>query len=329
MTNKIPCISRIYANTRASTNTTNKGLSFLFTALPFAFIITEFIHSIMDINSHDEGFDAEIRKDFHLARGILATFTSLMFAWLMLGGIYVRSMLSEKQKKLEGNTPNWWIAQGFEGCGQFLILAIFQYAYYADYKYVDGTDSIFGSIWLWMVTFAGLGLILWLYLNRNIESKNRLPSDRYLSWYKIYTIILFSLWLGFNPTAVEYEVATIIIILITGLLRLYIINATKPPRNIIKVDVLPPTNLTCNLLTIRSLVYLSIPALIFLASFYNHSDGNTKLTMKYIYAVSLGIIMGFYTILILNVIGDCYVNPMYEKYDDLGTNGFKSGQSNV
>jgi len=301
--NKIPCIQRLYANT------TSSGLTVLFTLLPFAFIITEFIHAVLDINSHDVGIDTVIKANFQLARGILASLTSLMFGWLMLGGIHVRSNMRPEQLKLEGNTPNWWIAQGFEGCGQFLVLAMFQYAYYGGYEYVDGENDIIGSIWFWFVITAAIGLILWLYLNRKVPMNAWLPSDKFLSWYKIYTIILFSLWLGFNPTAVEYEVATLVIIFISFFCWLYIIN-TQKAKNVIRVQILPPTSLTCNLLTIRSLIYLFIPAIIFGASFYNHAgDGNTKLVVKYIYAVSLGLIMGVYGYYTLDMLNQYRINP--------------------
>jgi hypothetical protein len=298
--NKIPCIQRLYANT------TSSGLTVLFTLLPFAFIITEFIHAVLDIKSHGDGIDTVIKENFQLARGILASLTSIMFGWLMFGGIHVRSNLRPEQLKLEGNTPNWWIAQGFEGCGQFLVLASFQYAYYGGYKYVDGENDITGSMWFWFVITSTIGLILWLYLNRNVPMNAWLPSDKFLNWYKIYTIVLFSLWLGFNPTAVEYEVATLVLIFITGLVRLYIINTQK----VIQVQVSPPTNLTCNLLTIRSLIYLFIPAIIFGASFYNHgSGGNTKLVVKYIYAVSLGLMACVYSYYTLDMVNQYRLNP--------------------
>lgn len=305
--NKIPCIERLYANT------TSSGLTFLFTILPFAFIITEFVHAILDINSHNDGFDTVIKENFQLSRAILASLTSIMFGWLLLGGVHVRSNMTLEELKLEGNTPNWWIAQGFEGCGQFLVLAAFQYAYYGGYEYVDGVHDIVGSIWFWFFITAVIGLILWLYLNWNVPRNAWLPSDKAIGWYKIYTVIVFSLWLGFNPTAVEYEVATIVLIFITGLVRLYIIN-TQTAEKVIQVQVLPPTNLTCNLLTIRSLIYLFIPAIIFGASFYNHaSDGNTKLVVKYIYAVSLGLIMCVYTYYTLDMLNQYRLNPSFAK----------------
>ena len=108
----------------------------------------------------------------------------------------------------------------------------------------------------------------------------------------------------------NYLVSTLVIIFITGFIWLFIINRDEESNKYVRVQVLPPTSLSCSWLTIRSLMYLFLPSVIFGASFYNHAeDGGTKLVVKYIYAISLGLLMCVYAYYTLHMINNYRLNP--------------------
>ena len=180
----------------------------LVTIIPICFIIIECMHVLTRLSDN-----ISISMDtIKTLRIVICVIAALAFFWLTLGGVvdYMRNGYKDVRSI-------WWIVQGIEETLLFILLAIYQNV---DYK----NTNIASSFWFWAGITVIVCIIVWFVL---AKGKPVIPEQKMMSWIKSAQLIWIGIWLGYKPTDKEFDVATIVILLVTALLAFYYLSYSK------------------------------------------------------------------------------------------------------
>jgi hypothetical protein len=226
------------------------------TIIPICFILIESLHVFSKI--HENSISFETIKTLRI---IVSCISAAAFFWLTLGGI-------QEYIKKDGKDVRviWWIVQGIEETFLFSLLAIYQHI---DYD----PGNIISSFWFWAGLTVFVCIIVWFILSKG---KPVIPEQKWMWWIKTFLLVWISIWAGYKPADKDFDAATIVILLMTGIITFYCFSIAKLytyiigfiltfglPAAILITSIFTKENKTVEwvyfvLLVVTGLLYLSI-----------------------------------------------------------------------